>query len=107
MKSENWITDELKLKFCILFVENLIDGSIEKNIDRNILEKVKKKTFPHALRLMKKRPRLGMHFMLAIIMEELRCRQGFSEEAQFAFYEELLSNFFPEYKVSDFMKKEK
>ena len=101
--NEDWITDELKLKFCILFVDNLIDGNIEKNIDRRILEKIKNKTFPEGLKLMKRRPEQGMRYMLVIIMEELRNTQGFSQDAQFAFYEELLSGFFPEYKVSDFI----
>ena len=27
---EDWITDEFKLRFCIMFVDNLIDRNIEK-----------------------------------------------------------------------------
>ena len=100
---EEWITDELKLKFCIMFVDNLIDGNIEQNIDRNILEKIKKRPFTDGLKLMKHRPTEGMKFMLVIIMEELRNHQGFTEKEQFVFYENLLSSFFPELKVSDFI----
>lgn len=100
---EDWITDEFKLKFCIMFVDNLIDQHIEKSVDRKILEKVKKLPFTEGLKLMKHRPEQGMKFMLAIIMEELRNHQGFSEKEQFLFYEKLLSSFFPEFKVSDFI----
>jgi hypothetical protein len=100
---EDWITDEFKLKFCIMFVDNLIDGNIEKSIDRKLLEKVKDRTFIEGIRLMKHRPRQGMKFMVAIIMDELRNHQGFSEKEQFIFYENLLQSFFPELKVSDFI----
>ena len=103
MTGEEWVTDEMKLKFCVLFVENLIDNSIEASIDRTILEKIRKKTFSEGMKLMKRRPEMGMHYMIVIIMEELRHRQSFSEKEQFEFYDELLSCFFPKYKVSDFI----
>lgn len=100
---QDWITEEFKLKFCIMFVDNLIDGNIEKNINRKFLDKIKQKPFTEGIRLMKKRPDQGMKFMLVIIMEELRHRQGFTEKEQFTFYDELLTCFFPEYKVEDFI----
>ena len=103
IKDEDWINDEYKLKLCILFVENMIDGSVEKSIDPVILEKLKKKTFPEGLRLLKKRPREGLKYLLAIIMEELRHRQNFNEKDQNKFYEELLKNFFPGHTVSEFL----
>jgi hypothetical protein len=100
---EDWITDEFKLKFCIMFVDNLIDGNVEKNIDRKLLDKIKNRPFLEGIRLMKHRPREGMKFMLVLIMDELRNHQGFSEKEQFVFYENLLSSFFPDLKVSDFI----
>jgi len=100
---EDWITDEFKLKFCIMFVDNLIDGNIEKSIDRKLLEKIKDRTFIEGIRLMKHRPVQGMRFMITIIMEELRNHQGFTEKEQFVFYENLLTSFFPEFEVSDFI----
>jgi hypothetical protein len=103
MKEEAWINDEYKLKLCILFVENLIDGSVEKSIDHSILKKLKKKSFPEGLKLLKKRPKEGLKYLLAIIMEELRHRQNFNEKDQYKFYEELLKNFFPGHSVGDFI----
>ena len=107
LEKESWLNDEFKLKFCILFVNNLIDGSVEKSIDPDILKKIKKRTFIDGLKLLRKRPLEGMKYMLVIIMEELRNRQGFSSEDQFLFYESLLKSFFPEKKISDFQKIEK
>ena len=101
--SEKWITRDLKLKFCILFIENLIDGSIEKNISRKILTKVQDASFHDGIRLMKRYPEEGMKYLVALIMEELKIKQGFNEEAQVAFYEELLSSFFPELSMSDLL----
>ena len=103
IENETWINDEYKLKLCILFVENLIDGSVEKSIDRGILEKLKKKTFPEGIKLLRKRPNEGLKYMLVIIMEELRHRQNFNEEAQYKFYDELLKSFFPGHSVGEFI----
>lgn len=103
IKDEPWINDEYKLKLCILFVENLIDGSVEKSIDREILERIKKKSFAKGIKILKHRPKEGLKYMLVIIMEELRLRQNFNEKQQYEFYEELLANFFPSHKVSDFI----
>ena len=106
IQDEDWINDEYKLKLCILFVENLIDGSVEKSIDRRFLDRIKKKTFADGIKILKKRPGEGLKYMIVIIMEELRHRQNFTEEQQYQFYEELLAGFFPSHKVSDFIDKE-
>jgi len=103
IKEETWINDEYKLKLCILFVENLIDGSVERSIDHGIMGKLKRKTFPEGLKLLKKRPTEGLKYLLAIIMEELRHRQNFNEREQYKFYEELLKNFFPGHTVGEFI----
>jgi len=102
IKEEEWINDEYKLKFCIMFVDNLIDGNIEKSINRKILDRIKKKSFAYGIKLLKHRPAEGMKYMLVIIMEELRHRQNFNETQQYQFYEELLANFFPSHTVDDF-----
>jgi hypothetical protein len=105
IKEEGWINEEFKLKFCIMFVDNLIDGNIEKSINRSLLEKIKKKSFAEGATFLKRWPAEGMKYMLVIIMEELRHRQNFNEEQQYQFYEELLASFFPSHTVSDFIPK--
>ena len=103
IKEEGWINEEFKLKFCIMFVDNLIDGSIEKSIDRKLLDNIKKKSFAEGAKILKRWPTEGMKYMLVMIMEELRNRQNFNEAQQYQFYEELLANFFPSHHVSDFI----
>ncbi len=103
LNDEKWITREFKFKFCAMFVENLIDGSVERSIDATLLEKVRRRPFREGIALLRKRPETGMRFMLAIIMEELRERQKLDDAGQREFYEELLANFFPEFHVSDFL----
>ena len=105
MQEESWINEEYKLKLCIMFVENLIDGSIEKSIDRKLLERLRRKTFPEGIKLLKRKPHEGMKYMLTIIMEELRHRQNFNEKEQYRFYEELLRSFFPGHTVDDFISR--
>jgi len=103
LEKENWLNDEYKLRFCILFVDNLIDGSVEDSINPSLLQKIKKRSFVDGLKLLRKRPEEGMKYMLVIIMEELKNKQGFSSEDQFAFYDSLLKSFFPAKKISDFV----
>lgn len=100
---EGWLNDEFKLKICIRFVQNLLDRSIEESVDPKILSKLEKRSFTDGLKLMRKRPGQGINYMIAIVMKELRQRQNFDEKRQFKFYEELLANFFPSHKVSDFI----
>lgn len=106
LKQQEWLNEEFKLRFCIKFVENLIDGSVEESIDRSILEKLRKKSFTDGIKLLKHRPQEGIKYLLVIVMEELRNRQNFTEEQQFLFYEELLANFFPSHQVSDFIEQD-
>ena len=103
LNRQDWLNDEFKLRFCIKFVENLIDGSVEKSVDCKILEKLKKCSFTDGIRFLKKRPKEGIKYLVVMVMEELRHRQNFTEEQQFQFYEELLASFFPSHQVSDFI----
>lgn len=106
LNRQDWLNDELKLLFCIKFVENLIDGSVEKSVDRNILAKLRKRSFTDGIKFLRKRPKEGIKYLVVIVIEELRHRQNFTEEQQFQFYEELLANFFPSHSVSDFIDTE-
>ena len=104
LQKENWLNDQYKLKFCIMFVDNLIDGAIEKSLDQKVLKKISQLSFVDGLKILRKRPNEGMKYMLAIIMKELRTKQQYSTKEQFAFYDTLLRSFFPSHKVSDFIK---
>ncbi|MBN1865516.1 MAG: hypothetical protein JW808_11505 [Victivallales bacterium] len=103
LNKQEWLNDEFKLKFCIRFIDNLMDGSIERSADPKIMGKLEKRSFTDGIRLLRKRPDDGINYMIAMVMKELRLRQGFDERRQFVFYEELLANFFPSHTVSDFI----
>ena len=104
LQKEDWLNDQYKLKFCIMFVDNLIDGAIETSLNPKVLQKISRLTFTDGLKILRKRPNEGMKYMLAIIMKELRTKQQYSRKEQFAFYDTLLRSFFPAYKVADFIK---
>ena len=90
-----------------MFVENLIDNSIEKSINRNFLKRLKQKTFTEGIKILKKSPDEGMKYLVVIEMEELRLNQNFNDKQQYEFYEVLLNSFFPGYSVSDFIPNRK
>ena len=105
MSGQDWIDDSDKMKFCIMFVSNLIDRSIEKEIDEEfkaVKERVKRVPFTHGIKLLKKRPGIGLKILISIVMEEIRDRQKLSEGEQFEFYDQLASHFFPNIRLSDF-----
>jgi len=99
LKKEDWISEQFKLKLCIMFVENLIDGSIEKSINRDFFKRLKQKTFTEGIKLLDE----GMKYLVVIVMEELRLNQNFNDKQQYEFYEVLLNSFFSGYTVSDFI----
>ncbi len=91
-----WITAELKLKFCILFLSNLIDGGVEKQIEDRVLQKVLKKSMQFGIRLLKRWPEEGLKMLVAVVMSELRNNQRYDESELQSFYDEVLTVFFPE-----------
>ena len=95
LDSIEWMNDEYKLRLCIMFVENLIDGSIENNVDPKIIKKIVDKPFTYGIKILNQRPREGMKYIVAIIMLEIREKQHWGLDDQFKFYDELRSNLFP------------
>ncbi|MDG5815666.1 hypothetical protein QA601_11285 [Chitinispirillales bacterium ANBcel5] len=95
-KGAPWITREMKLKFCILFLGNIIDKNIEKSIDRDLAEKVLGKSIHFGIRLLKREPERGLRMLVALIMRELRERQKYSEDELQRFYDEVIVVFFPD-----------
>ena len=91
-----WISGELKLKFCILFLGNLIDGSVERDLDHQLVQKVLKKPMQFGIRLLKRSPDEGLRMLVALVMHELREEQRYSDSDFHKFYEEVIVTFFPE-----------
>ncbi|MDR0305436.1 MAG: hypothetical protein LBI42_01220 [Chitinispirillales bacterium] len=91
-----WINGDLKMRFCILFLSNLLDGGVEREVSGRTLEKLVKKTVSFGIRLMKRWPDEGLKMLVAMIMRELKCNQHCSELEQQYFCEEVIAVFFPQ-----------
>jgi len=91
-----WINGDLKMRFCILFLSNLLDGSVEREVSAQTMEKLIKKTVSFGIRLMKRWPEEGLKMLVAMVMRELRCNQHCSELELQYFCEEVIAVFFPQ-----------
>jgi len=91
-----WINSNLKMKFCIMFLSNLLDGDIEKQVSVRTMEKLIKKSLAFGIRLMKRWPDEGLKMLVAMVMRELRCNQRCSELELRYFCEEVITVFFPQ-----------
>jgi len=95
LNAEKWIDDKTKLRFCIMFASNLLDGHIEKEIGKERIEKIKKLPFRTSLRLFKSDPEDGLKCLVAISAEEVRENQKLSMIEQVKFTDDLFKSFFP------------
>ncbi|MFP4164883.1 MAG: hypothetical protein ACLFVE_12945 [Chitinispirillaceae bacterium] len=91
-----WITPELKIRFCILFLSNLMDNAVEREIDPGLLRRVLRKSMWFGIRLLKRWPEEGLKMLVAVVMSELRQNQRYSESEMQQFYDEVIGVFFPE-----------
>ena len=96
MNGKGWIDRDMKKKFCVLFVSNYIDHSIEKEINPKLLERVKNIPFTRALSLLKRNPNNGLKILVALVTRELELRQQLTHSEQCEFYDEIFGSFFPE-----------
>ena len=96
MHSEQWIDHGIKARFCVLFVHNLLDSSIEACIDRKLYRRMLKLPFLTGIRLLKRHPDEGLKVLVAVVMKELRDTQKLPFEEQVVFYNELFAKLFPD-----------
>lgn len=99
MNGENWIDRNMKKKFCTLFVSNHIDHNIEREVDVNLLEKIKAIPLSRGIRLLKRTPDAGLKVLVTLVTEELRNQQKLTHTEQLEFYDEIFGSFFPEIKL--------
>jgi hypothetical protein len=100
MTGEEWFDVELKTRFCIMFLDSLID---EKNnakhiidLDLKTVERLKEIPLTMGIRLLRKDPEKGIKTLVAIILNELIEHQKLSYDERLAFYDAMFANFFPE-----------
>lgn len=91
-----WFTPEWRLKFCAYFLQNMVDQSIEAEVDAMVMIRIQRLRLTRALRLLGNSPANGTRVLVAILSQHLRQKQNFSTEQQYRFYETLFGQFFPE-----------
>ncbi|MBD3316472.1 MAG: hypothetical protein GF344_11850 [Chitinivibrionales bacterium] len=98
MNGAPWINKDIRMRFCIAYLRNCIDGHIEKSVDESLLRRLMSKPLTFGIRLLKRNPDAGIAMLVAMVMEELRERQKASPEELVEFGDEMLLRFFPEAK---------
>ncbi len=101
LTQEAWFNKELRIKFCLYFLRNLCDMSIEKEVDKALMARVKSMQLKAGLSLLKKHPQEGVKVLVAVIANNLREEQKLSITEQQVFYNELFGKFFPESRLFD------
>lgn len=96
MNQAGWFTPEWRLKFCAYFLQNMVDQSIEAEVDAEVMARIQRLRLTRALRLLGNSPATGTRVLVAILSQHLRHKQNFSTEQQYRFYETLFGQFFPE-----------
>lgn len=91
-----WFTPEWRLKFCAYFLQNMVDQSIEAEVDADVMTRIQRLRLTRAIRLLGNSPSTGTRVLVAILSQHLRQKQKFSTEQQYRFYETLFGQFFPE-----------
>jgi hypothetical protein len=91
-----WISRDLKIRFCIIYMKMIIGCELEQTIDDKLLEKVTRKSLPFGIRLLKRYPETGIFVLVKLIINELNQKQNFTLEQLVEFHSELLSHFFPD-----------
>jgi hypothetical protein len=91
-----WINRDLKLKFCFLFMKNLLDERPERKPNPALVNKVGKRSLCAGIRLLKRYPEKGLQVLVSLVLTELKTTQRFTQIQIIEFYQELLNDLFPE-----------
>ena len=95
LQQEDWFDKAWCLKFCASFLQNLVDQSIEQELDQALLNRIKHLPLTKAVSLMRHAPADSVKVLVVLISNQLRLEQKLSTEEQYAFYNELFTAFFP------------
>jgi len=99
LAEQEWFSKEVCFKFCAYFLANMVDRSIEEEVDPALMERLKGVSLERAVRLLGNDPLPGLKTLIAIVFEALR-GQHLSDADFYDFYNELFGKFFPELKLS-------
>lgn len=93
----DWFTKEWQLKLCACLLQNLTDGTIETQVDGQLLDRIRRIPLSQAVKLFEESDRqAGLYVLVALICQELRGRQNLDAQQQRDFYNVLFEKFFPQ-----------
>ena len=95
LEQEAWFTKAWCLRFCALFLQNIVDHSVELETNPQLLARVMNLPIDKALPLLHKHPEEAVSLMVVMVSNQLRKEQKLSTADQYAFYNELFAAFFP------------
>ena len=95
LEHEPWFNKQWRAQFCAYYLQNLVDNSIEQEVDPKILERLRKLPLQRTFPMIADSPCAGLKTLVAIISQHLRQEQKLSIEEQYEFYNVLFGQFFP------------
>ncbi len=95
LNESGWVSCNLKIRFCILFMQKILESKL-KNPDNIILiQKIRKKPLSFIIRFLKRYPDKGLQLLSQSVMEELRGNQNYEFDELVQFQTALLDLLFP------------
>ena len=96
IRMQHWMDTATITRFFILFMNNLLDKSIEGSVDAALYAKVRTLPFTTGIKLLERSPEAGLKVLVTIVMEELRDKQQLPLHEQISFFNQLFELVFPE-----------
>lgn len=90
-----WITKDLKIEFCLLFLNKILDEIYDQKY-RELTRNLRGRSVYFGIRLLKRYPKKGIEVLVDLVIYELVENQNCSQAELFTFYNELFPQFFPE-----------
>jgi hypothetical protein len=95
IRHQSWITDDMKIEFCILFLNSILDRSYNPTSD-TLNYRLRKTSIHVGIRLLKRYPRRGLEVLVNLVLDELIDTQNYAQDDLFQFYNLVFLQFFPE-----------
>ena len=95
LNESGWVSNNLKIRLCILFMQKILESKVENTDDIALVRKMRKKPIDFMIRFLKRYPDKGSQLLSQYVMEELRENQKFQFKELVQFYTVLLDLLFP------------
>ena len=95
LNESGWVSNNLKIRLCILFMQKILESKVENTDDIALVRKMRKKPIDFMIRFLKRYPDKGSQLLSQYVMEELRENQKFQFKELVQFHTVLLDLLFP------------